>query len=470
LLALGAAVAVVFALGFGFHFENFIRRQLVPLTVILITLAIGASSIVSGRNVSFYGLSGVDVATSANWLGSWILRLATAMTVGASVVLTLSAAMRRDLGNGTGGALFALFIAYFASCYVVSGIFGSEPSFSHKNFYALFVFSAAYVTRNQSVDHLLRRSRDALNIFILVGLVVGATLPDIAIQKGYSGIIPGINFRFWGVASHANNLGPIAVVFLLLLAWQPYRWRSLNLLSIATALISLVLSQSKTAWIAGLAALVVLVGYHLISSLQGAKNDKQITLTQFTWIYGPFILALGLLAAVGVGVELGFGDKILSRLSNQSSLLTGRDVIWSITLNEWQENPLFGYGPKLWGDEFAEQQGYLGVASNAHNQFVDVLGSSGILGVLCFSAYLFLLLKYAWSLAGSTRGIALALTVFVLARCITEVPLKTANITTIDFLIHFIVFNVLLRAKSTMAAVTVHSSKRVRFAQSYSLL
>jgi O-antigen ligase len=465
LLALGAAIAVVLALGLGFHFDRIIRQYFVSLIPILIALAIGTSSIASDRNVSFYGLSGADMAMSAGWLGGWILRSATAMIVGASVVVTLAAFVRRDFGGGAGAPLILLFLAYFASCYVVSGVFGSEPSFSHNHFYAPFLFIAAYVTRDQSADSFIRRSRDGLNIFIIMGLIVGAILPHIAVQKGYVGLIPGLTFRFWGVASHANNLGPIAVIFLLLLAWKPYRWLVLNVICVAAALVSLFLSQSKTAWIAGTAGLVVLLGYHIISNIRGAKIGKKVTISQFAWISGPLILAFGLSVAFGVGIMLGFADRALTHLSSEPSLLTGRDLIWLITLNEWEANPLFGHGPSLWGSEFAARKGYLGVASNAHNQFVDVLGSSGIVGILCFSAYFLLLLKYAWSLASHTRGIALAMAVFVLFRCITEVPLKTANITTTDFLIHFILFTVLLRAKSMLADAPVRSSKRSRLTQ-----
>ena len=105
-----------------------------------------------------------------------------------------------------------------------------------------------------------------------------------------------------------------------------------------------------------------------------------------------------------------------------------------------------GDGPSLWGIEFAYREGYLGIASNAHNQFVDVLGSSGLLGLLCLLVYLQLLLKYAWSSAQSTQGFSLAFTIFILVRCITEAPLKTANIMTTDFLMHFVLFSLLLQS------------------------
>jgi O-antigen ligase len=465
LLALLAGSMIVLALGLGLHFEGLVERHLVPMIPILIPLAIGTSSIVSGRNVSFYGLAGAEGLTLADPIGGWILRLTTASIVCASVVVLLSSVMRKNqYGERSGDSLFMAFLAYFASCYIVSGVLGSEPSFVHNNFYALIVFFAAYATRNQDVDRFVRWARNGLNIFIFMGLAVAPILPDIAIQDGYSGIIPGITFRFWGLATHANNLGPISVVFLLLLRWKPYHSRAFNLLSATAALGSLLLSQSKTALIAGIAALIVLLGYHLFDSIRQAKKGKRVTLAQFTWISGPFLLILSLLVIISVGIELGLWTDLLARFGTQASTLTGRDFIWTITLREWHANPLFGYGPRLWGDEFAARQGYLGTVTNAHNQFVDLLGSSGLLGLLCFSAYLLLLLRYAWLSAGSTRGVSLALAVFILMRCLTEVPFKTGNITTPDFLMHFIFFSALLRARymPRTAEAQTHASKRSR--------
>jgi O-antigen ligase len=394
---------------------------------------------------------------SANPLSGWILRLSTAATVSISVVVALSAILRKNLGESFGWPLFAAFTAYFMSCYVISGILGSEPSFVHNNFYAIIVFFAAYATRDQSLDRFVCWSRDGLNIFLCMGLLVGIIFPPVAVQLGYAGIIPAVTFRLWGVATHANNLGPVAVVFILLLWWKPYRWWGLNLLGATAALTSLLLSQSKTAWIAGAAAFVVLWGYRVARAIHTKKSIKPITVAQFSLISAPFILLSSLLIVIGIGVESGHADHLLHYLDKQAVTLTGRDAIWSITMQEWQLNPLFGYGPRLWSDEFAYRMGYLGVASNAHNQFVDVLGSSGVVGLLSLLVYLFLLFKYAWSSVGNTRGVSLALAIFILVRCITEVPFKTGNVTTPDFVMHFILFTVLLRARYSSATVTTQT-------------
>ena len=450
--ALLVAGMFILALGVGLHFENLVERYLVPLIPILIVLASGASAVLSGRDVSLYGeVSGFMGA--ANPAGIWILRLTTASVVGISVIVSFSCLMRQHMGSTHGRALFLAFAAFFTSCYIVSGILGSEPSFLHSHFYAVIVFFAVYVTRNQDMDRFICWSRNGLNIFIFMGLVVGVLIPEVAVQKGYAGMIPGISFRFWGLASHANNLGPIAVVALLLLRWRPYRWVGLNILTAIAALTSLLLSQSKTALIAGAAALVVLLGYHVINVIRGTKISQNITLAQLAWIAAPFFFASSLLVGISIGIGSNVGDHLLARFGEQASTFTGRDLIWSVTLREWEENPLFGYGPGLWGDEFAARQGFLGVASNAHNQFVDVLGSSGLVGLICFSAYLLLLLRYAGSLASRTGGISLAFAIFIFLRCITEVPLKTGNVTTPDFLIHFIFFGVLLRGISALSKV-----------------
>jgi O-antigen ligase len=450
--ALLVSCAAVLVFGFWLHCERFIRQYVAPLIPVFIVLAIGISSIVSGRDVSMYGLSGASMVTSASWLGSWILRLVTALIVVASVAVAFSGLMHKKPGKDAGGYLFMAFAAYFTSCYVVSGVFGSEPSFTHNNFYAPIIFFAAYVLRDQGADRFIRWTRDGLNVFIFAGLVVAVVLPQIALQKGYGGLIPQVGFRYWGIASHANNIGPIAIFFLLLLRWKPYKWQSLTVLSALMALLSLLLSQSKTAWIGGAVALMVLLGYRIIHVLRGIKGGKNISLTQFALVCSPFFLSAVLIVGLTVGVEFGLGGRALLEAENQLSTLTGRDVIWSITLREWQDNPLFGYGPSLWGPEFAYREGYLGIASNAHNQFVDVLGSSGLLGLLCFLVYLQLLVRYAWASAGSTHGVSLALAIFIVVRSITEVPLKTATLMTTDFAMHFILFSALLQSKFALTA------------------
>lgn len=462
LLAFFASAMVVLGLGFGLHLDRFLGQYAVPAVPVFIVLAIGISTVLSGRNVSFYGFSGLETAMSANPLSGWILRLSTAATVGISVVVALSAILRKNLGKSFGWPLLAAFTAYFTSCYVISGILGSEPSFVHNNFYAIIVFFAAYVTRDQSLDRFVCWSREGLNIFLWMGLLVGIILPPVALQQGYAGIIPAITFRLWGVATHANNLGPVAVVFILLLWWKPYRWWGLNLLGVIAALTSLLLSQSKTALIAGAAAFLVLWGYKVVRAIHTKKSIKPLSVAQFSLISAPFILLSSLLVMIGVGVESGYADHLLYYLDKKAVTLTGRDAIWSITLQEWQLNPLFGYGPRLWSDEFAYRMGYLGVASNAHNQFVDVLGSAGVIGLFSLLVYLFFLFKYAWSSVGNTRGVSLALVIFILVRCITEVPFKTGNVTTPDFVMHFILFTVLLRARysSVTARTKTHAWKR----------
>src|SRR5215217_7741685 len=104
--ALLVSCAAVLVFGFWLHCERFIRQYVAPLIPVFIVLAIGISSIVSGRDVSMYGLSGASIVTSASWLGSWILRLVTALIVVASVVVAFSSLMHKKPGKDAGGYLF----------------------------------------------------------------------------------------------------------------------------------------------------------------------------------------------------------------------------------------------------------------------------------------------------------------------------------------------------------------------------
>ena len=57
-VALLVSCTAVAILGFGLHWERFFRPYVAPLIAVAILFAIGASSIVSERDVSLYGLSG----------------------------------------------------------------------------------------------------------------------------------------------------------------------------------------------------------------------------------------------------------------------------------------------------------------------------------------------------------------------------------------------------------------------------
>jgi O-antigen ligase len=124
-----------------------------------------------------------------------------------------------------------------------------------------------------------------------------------------------------------------------------------------------------------------------------------------------------------------FGD-IDARLSSffdsaqgaQLASMTGRDQIWAIANDEWQRNPVFGYGPTLWDASFREAIG-MPNATHAHNQFMDTLSRSGTVGATALVLYVLVLLVLSLRYARASGGLTLALFVALVLRAISEVPL-----------------------------------------------
>jgi O-antigen ligase len=321
-------------------------------------------------------------------------------------------------------------------------LLGTVPDVSHKTLYPLLIVAALCITSNYSPETVLRVTRDGMFVFLILGLILIPIKPDLVVQQGYKGFIPGLSFRYWGLASHANNIGPLAFFFLLITALHPYRWKALNVLAAVIVAITLTLAQSKTA-----------IGAVLIVATALAMNlwFRAVFRHAFGFAGSAMALTLAILV-LGLVLVLFVSDLyqkpldlFLTRIQGRNTVLTGREFIWHITMTEWRANPIFGYGPSLWGPEFSARHGYFGIASNAHNQAIDTLGAAGVVGLTALTVYVGTLGYCAARLATRTHWVSVGFFVFVLVRCITEAPLKTVNVTTSDFFMHSMILAIFMR-------------------------
>jgi hypothetical protein len=115
-------------------------------------------------------------------------------------------------------------------------------------------------------------------------------------------------------------------------------------------------------------------------------------------------------------------DFFGSREGAQLMSMTGRDRIWAIAMEEWQQNPLFGYGPGLWDADFRASIGMFN-ATDAHNQFMDTLARSGSIGAAGLVIYAAVLMFLSLRHARATGGLSLALFLALALRSVSEVPL-----------------------------------------------
>lgn len=454
--AFGLAFSIVFGFAVGLQIQNFIRGIASAWIPTILIFALGASTLVSGRNASLYGVTGNFLGAESSGYGVWILRICTATAVGLSTFVIAVTYLNKTPGPKASRPLFLAFCTYFTATYIVSGIFGTETSISYKTFYPFVIVYALYLTSNSDENVLLRLVRESLLIFLLAGLCLIVLKPSLVLQSNYPGFVPGMSSRYWGLASHANNVGPLAVFFSLIVAWLPYRRRVVTLFALTVAATTLLLSQSKTAIVAGTAVGGVLILRILFNAVFHKSSGRVSGLAALTCL---MLGGVSFLAALVLDLLSRPMDAIFDRLQARGTLLTGREKIWSITMAEWEQSPLFGYGPNLWGDEFSARFGYYGIASNSHNQFFDTLGAAGILGVICLGIYILLLAVFAIRLANATKWLSLAFLTLLVMRGITEVPLKTINITTSDFFMHVVVIGLFMRTAMHLPTRQMHTTR-----------
>ncbi|MGM9319784.1 O-antigen ligase family protein [Deinococcus aquaticus] len=218
------------------------------------------------------------------------------------------------------------------------------------------------------------------------------------------------SFRLHG-ASQANHIAPMALTYLILTAYRPARWRAEWLWAIPSIAV-LILAQSKTTWAVALIIAVFYFARQYWPRHPGAK-------------IAAVMLVVGVLAYGVSLVVQGAGEIIGDSQYGDLATLTGRTQIWEISLNQWRQNPWWGYGPMLWSTEFRLDFApeITWSAPSAHNQYIQQLGAHGLFGLI---GLVICLLSLVYSSAKSlnyNQGIAISLVIMMLIRSISEAPL-----------------------------------------------
>ena len=142
----------------------------------------------------------------------------------------------------------------------------------------------------------------------------------------------------------------------------------------------------------------------------------------------------------------------------QLTSLTGRDKIWAVAFNEWTQNPIFGYGPDLFSDAHRNSVG-MSFATNAHNQFMDTLARSGLIGAAALVTYVLLLLALSLRYANTTGGLTVALFVAIALRGISEVPLNLFSYGP-EFISHILLLTLLAGAARGSHALSLKDTAK----------
>ncbi|MFE4814810.1 O-antigen ligase family protein [Peribacillus simplex] len=314
--------------------------------------------------------------------------------------------------------------------------FGYVADYDYELFTLFSFFILVYLIPPLRTEEFIKISKNFLLIIYVYGslffwIISPAWVLDITYSQG---LIAGFDIRFSGLTSHGNSLGPLIGVYLILDMYLPskFPWRILHNFF---ALFILLLTQSKTVWVLVVISYLVYVIYNKLLWKKGREKLLAISITSLIIAFTFLVL---LLFNIPHQLELFI-------VKNNIMEFTGRRIIWEITMQSWMLNPLFGYGLELWGPEM--QQRYLDILKfapgTAHNQLMQSLGESGIIGLLGLVFYTFIFLRYSIKYAKQTKGITIILFIFIYIRGVTEVSFPN-NIYNVANNVHFIAFSLLI--------------------------
>ena len=331
-------------------------------------------------------------------------------------------ASQGDLAPDPARWVLRAMLAFHLGTLAVLGLASEHPGFSHKDLYVPIVLLALGYQRIERLDAVLRWAKWLLFALMAGSLMAAVADPDFAIHRPEAGVLPGIDWRLFGLASHANTLGPAALLAIVLELYAPSSRPIARSLHLLAALLVILLAQSRTAWGAGL-ALVACVGVPVALSMASLRPHRPRAFRRATWTLLGCIAAL-IVLSMALSSH-GAIDALARKL--ELATLNGRMLIWDITLQAWHENPAFGWGPEVWGLE-RQWRFHMFHVGHAHNQVVQTLGEAGLAGLALLAFYVGVLATAALSRFTASRGLLLALLVVLAARFVTEAPMRAEGV------------------------------------------
>jgi O-antigen ligase len=168
---------------------------------------------------------------------------------------------------------------------------------------------------------------------------------------------------------------------------------------------SQLLFNRKLHWLAQAFCLGLLV-FSLGSSMSSEYRDwasgwmpSLVALGVLIWLRWPRLGTLiGVVVVLLAVLNFPTASRLLLSPSNEYSLLTRR-AAWEIVLEIFRANPLLGVGPAnyYWFTTLYPILGWY-VAFNSHNQFIDILAQTGLVGMVCLLWFGIAVTVHAWRL------------------------------------------------------------------------
>jgi O-antigen ligase len=294
--------------------------------------------------------------------------------------------------------------------FALSALFGTLPDFGWKIVIWPITISVAYLLPRVPLTWLVKQLQHVFMIFVIGSLVTAILIPHWSLAGTGSGFSAYLNrsIHLQGFTQQYDSMGIIALFAFLTTYWlKDSRFRRT---SIGLCILALAWSGARTSILALVASLACLWVYKYWTT----RKTKTISVALLSGV-----------AAIGVLYEAISGFTGTSGFTQNLGTLDGRTLIWSLTVDQWRQSPLVGYGPTLWSVSYRASHGVSNLTwvGMAHNQFVQTLGENGLVGFILLIAFVLALSSWAWRSRLADRGFALSFVLSLLIIMITEAPL-----------------------------------------------
>jgi exopolysaccharide production protein ExoQ len=167
-----------------------------------------------------------------------------------------------------------------------------------------------------------------------------------------------------GIYGEKNHLGISMAIGIIALCLPKVRWTLPRAAKVLLCFILLLLSQSGTALVCAVFATALLICLRAPARLRR--------------VFTPLFAGTAIIAFAVIPDLL---DRILA-LGGKDTTLTGRDVIWRFSIEQWLRRPTLGWGfSAFWNSQDALIQQHLGWnPTYSHNGFLEIALTLGVIG------------------------------------------------------------------------------------------
>jgi O-antigen ligase len=206
---------------------------------------------------------------------------------------------------------------------------------------------------------------------------------------------------------------------------------------LAAAVVIMAVATLATSSRGGLLGLLAVAGFVVLINVLSGKRGESGGKRQKVII----AVAAGAIAVITLGTVLliGSGDALLRGTGvvlADTDVTTGRTHFWGVALQIFKDHPIIGSGLESFGAAFTRYDTWSGQLriEQAHNEYLQTLSDSGLIGFGLLAAFIFLLFRGGMKIIGTASGPRREIAIGALAGCLGvlvhsffDFPLRTCS-------------------------------------------